>query len=115
MDVAARRELNNGFGNTLSRSFEFAVTPTIFAALGYGVDRWLDTSVVFTIVLLLIAIAGMSIRWYYDYQHSISLIEDAKADQRKATRLAAPVITKPLSDAGGLATGVTLDSGTRQS
>jgi hypothetical protein len=110
MDVAARRELNNGFGDALARSFEFAITPMIFAAIGFAIDRALDTSVLFTIVLLVFGLVGVLIRWFYDYEHKISLVEAKRDERRKATPLSAPVVNKPIVDNGGLPTGVTLDS-----
>ena len=110
MDVAARRELNNGFGDALARSFEFAITPMIFAAIGFAIDRALDSSVLFTISLLVFGLVGVLIRWYYDYEHKISLVEAKRDERRKATPLAAPVVTKPVIEHGGLPTGVTLDS-----
>ena len=48
--VRDRRELNNGFGDTLSVAFELALTPAIFAFLGWQVDRWLDTTPLFLVV-----------------------------------------------------------------
>jgi F0F1-type ATP synthase assembly protein I len=39
----ARRELNNGFGDALSRAFELAATPAIFGGIGWLLDRWLGT------------------------------------------------------------------------
>ena len=44
---AARRELNNGFGEALAKAFELAVTPAIFAFLGHLLDRRLGTSPLF--------------------------------------------------------------------
>lgn len=47
MDLRDKRELNNGFGNALSRAVEMAVTPIIFGFLGFLLDRWLGTRPVF--------------------------------------------------------------------
>ena len=109
MDVAARRELNNGFGDTMARSFEFAVTPVIFAGIGYVIDRIVGTTLVFTIGLLVFALAGVLIRWYYDYDLKIKKVEEERVERRSATPLAAPVITRPDVEPAGLPTGITLD------
>jgi len=114
MDVDARRELNNGFGDALARSFEFAMTPMIFGAVGFAIDRALDTSVVFTVTMIVFGLVGVLIRWYYDYEHKISIVENQRTDRRNAQPLAAPVLGKPIDDRGGLPTGVTLDSGSGQ-
>jgi len=87
MDVAARRDLNNGFGNTLVRSFEFAVTPTLFAAAGYYLDSLIGTPLVFTIAFLVLALAGTLIRWYYDYTMHMGTLDE----QRIAKRDTSPV------------------------
>ena len=39
LNLSERRELNNGFGEALSRAFEIAVTPAIFGVGGYLLDR----------------------------------------------------------------------------
>ena len=109
MDVAARRELNNGLGETLSRSFEFAVTPTIFGAIGYLIDNLLGTGVVFAIGLLILGLAGVLIRWYYDYVTRIDAVEQERELRRKETKVAAPVITRPDTSWPSLPTGITLD------
>jgi hypothetical protein len=67
VDLQAKRELNNGFGDTLARAFEFAVTPLIFGFIGHLLDRWLGMSPVLTITLALFAVAGMSVKLYYAY------------------------------------------------
>jgi F0F1-type ATP synthase assembly protein I len=50
-DLSAKRELNNGFGNALNSAVELAVTPTLFALIGWQIDRWLGTSPLFLLVL----------------------------------------------------------------
>ncbi|MDQ3756951.1 MAG: AtpZ/AtpI family protein [Actinomycetota bacterium] len=62
-----KRDLYNGFGNGLSRAFEFAVTPVVFGGLGYALDRRLDLVPVVTIVATLLALAGMFVRMWYGY------------------------------------------------
>jgi hypothetical protein len=41
------REVNTGFGEGLATAFEMVVTPAIFGFLGYLVDRWVGTNLVF--------------------------------------------------------------------
>jgi len=113
MDVAARRDLNNGFGNTLVRSFEFAVTPTLFAALGYYLDSRVGTTLVFTIAFLVLALAGTLIRWYYDYTVHMSTLDEQRIAKRDTSPVAdgqrpsAPVVVDRSS--AKLPTGVRLD------
>ena len=46
-DLSTKRELNNGFGNALTTAVELAVTPALFAFLGWRLDLWLGTSPLF--------------------------------------------------------------------
>ncbi len=51
MDLRERRQLNNGFGESLSRAFELALTPVVFGGVGWLLDGWLGTRPVFTLAL----------------------------------------------------------------
>lgn len=46
-----RQQLNAGFGNSMSRAFELALTPTIMAGVGWLLDRWLGTAPIFLVSL----------------------------------------------------------------
>ncbi len=105
-DLNEKRELNRGFGDGMSRAFEFAATPLVFGALGYGVDTLLDTRPVFTIVLATFAVVGMFIRLWYGYDAEMreqeqrivrrtvadaaDTVEDAAADLWARRRTAEP-------------------------
>ena len=67
MDLKARQDLNQGFGNALGLAVEMVGTPMIFGLVGWLLDRWLDTSPVFTLVLFLFGIVGMGVKTYYAY------------------------------------------------
>ncbi len=56
------RETYNGFGDSLARAFELAVTPAIFGLAGYGLDRWLGIVPVLTIVFSLWALIVLLVR-----------------------------------------------------
>ncbi len=43
-DISAKREMSRGFGDALSAAIELAVTPALFALLGWKLDGWLGTS-----------------------------------------------------------------------
>ena len=43
-ELSSKRELNKGFGDALQVAVELAVTPAIFAFLGWKLDSWLGTS-----------------------------------------------------------------------
>ena len=67
MDLRARRELNQGFGEALSRAFELAVTPVVFGFFGYLIDMRLGTSPIFLLVLALFAVVGQFVKLWYAY------------------------------------------------
>ena len=76
MELRDRRETYRGFGDGLARAFEIAMTPVIFGAGGWALDRWLGTSPVFTVLLFVWALTvtvGMAIR---DYNAKMRLEED---------------------------------------
>ena len=65
--TAPQGELYNGAGEGMSRAFELAVTPAIIGGFGYLLDRWLGLLPVFTIIFVLVAMAGLVARMYYSY------------------------------------------------
>ena len=67
LDLQDRRDLYNGFGDGLARAFEFAVTPMVFAAMGYGLDRWLGTAHLFTVALVVLALVGQFVMMWVRY------------------------------------------------
>jgi F0F1-type ATP synthase assembly protein I len=61
-------EMYRGYGDGMARAFEFALTPAIFCGIGYAIDRWLGIVPVFSIILFLLAVAGMFARTWYAYE-----------------------------------------------
>lgn len=85
--LTQRRQLYQGFGDTLAVAFELAFTPVIVGLMGYGLDRWLGTLPIFTIVLVLIAVVGLSARMWYGYDARMRVHE---ANGPWARRVPAP-------------------------
>lgn len=67
-DLSARRELNKGFGDALAVAVELAVTPAIFAFLGWRLDAWLGTTPLFLLVLFLFTFCYVAWREYTRYK-----------------------------------------------
>jgi len=76
-ELLARQQTYRGFGDALAMAFEMVMTPLLFGLGGYGLDRWLGTSPVFTVVLSLLAIIGMSARMWYGYDARMRVHEAA--------------------------------------
>lgn len=81
MDLKARQELNNGFGNGLQRAIEFALTPLLFAGVGLMIDRFLGTVPVATIALFFFAAGGMGVKVWYEYDQKMAAQEQELADR----------------------------------
>lgn len=81
--LAAKRDLNRGFGDALSRATEIALLPGIFGFLGWAIDRWLGTSPLFLIVLLVFAFAGMLVRTWVGYDAEMRRHESAMTGRRQ--------------------------------
>ena len=71
-----RRELNNGFGNALSKAVEMVVTPLIFAVIGHLIDRWLNTGMVFALGFGVFTLAYVSWKSYMVYDAQMRDEED---------------------------------------
>jgi F0F1-type ATP synthase assembly protein I len=80
---AERRSLNNAFGEALAYAFEFAVTPVLFAGLGWLIDQWLGTAPVFTVVLAGFGFVGVCVRTAYRYMEKVKLDEEGKPWTRR--------------------------------
>ena len=86
-DLKARRELNQGFGDTFVKGIELALTLAIFAGMGYGLDRLLGILPVLTIVFFLIGVVGLGAKSYYEYEAKMQAL-DAAAPWAKGGRRA---------------------------
>jgi lysozyme family protein len=91
LDLRDKRELYNGFGDTLAKAVEFVVTPMLFGFGGHLLDGWLGTGVVFTALLAVFALVGTSVRMYYSYEAAMKAHEaDSPWAGRSRARAAGP-------------------------
>jgi hypothetical protein len=67
VDLRARQELNNGFGNALARAFELVVTPMIFIGLGYCIGSVVGARPVFTFAFGAFGVIGTIARMMLRY------------------------------------------------
>ena len=74
-ELKARQELYNGFGDTMARGFEIAITPVLVAGIGFLIDHFAGTLPVFTIAFALFGLAGVGVRSYYQYDARMRLHE----------------------------------------
>lgn len=78
MHDSQRRELNKGLGDGFTRAFELVLAPTVFALIGFAVDRALGTLPVFTVGLAIFALAGVAVKTYYVYAEQMRQHEEGQ-------------------------------------
>ena len=78
MDQSDRQALYNGFGRAWSLAFEIPLTILLFGLGGWALDHWIDTFPLFSLALVLFAVAGLGVRIYYQYAAQMNA-EEAKA------------------------------------
>lgn len=86
MELPDRRDMYNGFADSLSRAVELAVTPLVFAGLGFLLDRWLGLVPLLTMVFFLWALAVTTYMAWSRYDTEMRRHEE----QRAARRAGAP-------------------------
>ncbi|MCU0267377.1 MAG: AtpZ/AtpI family protein [Acidimicrobiales bacterium] len=67
MAQSQRGELTKDFRRS-SGSFELVMSPLLFALIGFGLDRWLGTVPVLTILFAVVGFAGAAVKLYYAYK-----------------------------------------------
>lgn len=72
--------------DNLGRGMDAALTLLVFLGLGFLLDRWLGTSPVFTITLVLFAAVGVFIRMRYVYEARMRVFEAERADAMRARK-----------------------------
>ncbi len=63
----------------LGIGIDVALVTLVFLGLGYLLDRWLDTKPVFMIVLVCVALIGEFVRFWYDYDSKMKVLEAERA------------------------------------
>ena len=91
VDTGEKRELYSGFGNSLVLAFEFAATPLLFGLIGHFVDGRLGSGPWLTIVLVVFALAGLTVRMYYGYVAAMEEHEAAAPWKRVAPPTPSPL------------------------
>ena len=75
MDILAKRELNNGFGESLAKAFELVVTPGIFGFFGWLLDHKVGTTPLFTLVFTLLVFGYVSWKLWGSYERQMQAHE----------------------------------------
>ncbi len=70
------RHLHKGFGDSLALAFELAVTPAVFAGLGWMLDRRLGTSPLFLVVFFVVVFAYLAWKQFVRYDADMNAQHD---------------------------------------
>lgn len=62
-----RRKLYSGYADSMTRAFELVVAPMVFGLVGFGLDRFFETTPLFTIIAVVIAFAGTGVKLWFGY------------------------------------------------
>jgi putative F0F1-ATPase subunit (Ca2+/Mg2+ transporter) len=83
--------------DSVVQGMEAAFALALFLGLGFVIDRWLDTSPLFTIGLLVLGAVGVFLRFKYAY---LARMDRLEADRRNGSRLASRTAHQPGSNSG---------------
>lgn len=109
MTHAQPSQPSNNYGDGLSIAFELVATPAVFAAVGFGLDRWLGTTPLFVIAFTLVTfftVVGLTI-WRYGIEMDRADAERRAVHATKGTRPARWERRRDNADGAGVSEGVT--------
>ncbi len=83
-DLRTRQDLNRGFSEAFGRGIDLALTPVVFGAIGWLIDRVAGTSPVFTFVVAAIGIVGTAVKIKLGYDRDMAAFGDTPATRPRA-------------------------------
>lgn len=63
----------------IGKGIDVALVTLAFLGIGYGLDRWLNTKPVFMVALVVLALIGEFLRFWYDYDARMKVLEAQRA------------------------------------
>jgi putative F0F1-ATPase subunit (Ca2+/Mg2+ transporter) len=70
-DLAAKRQLNRGYNDGLSRALEIVLAPLLFGLVGRALDGWLGTEPVLMLTFGAFAVAGTFVKLWVGYDRAM--------------------------------------------
>jgi F0F1-type ATP synthase assembly protein I len=77
--------INPATDDKLGIGIDVALVTLAFLGIGYGLDRWLGTKPLFTIALVVLALIGEFLRFWYDYDARMKELEAQRASAGRAS------------------------------
>jgi len=75
VDLQGRRELNQGFGDSLARAFELVLTPVLMGAVGWFIDARLGTKPFVALALFLFTVVYLFWKLFTRYDAAMKAKE----------------------------------------
>lgn len=100
---------SNGSEDGLAKAVEIVLTPAIFAAVGFGLDRWLGTAPWLALSFGMAAFVLKLLVEWYRYAERMSKIESDFAAQRPTARRGIDR-SASIDEPASLPTGVSLET-----
>ena len=72
--------INTAVDDKLGKGIDLALVTLVFLGVGYGLDRVFGTKPLFMIVLVVLAVVGEFIRFWYAYDAKMKSLESERAD-----------------------------------
>ena len=69
----------------IGKGIDVALVSLAFLGIGYALDRWLDTKPLFMVGLVVIGLIGEFLRFWYDYDARMKVLEAQRAARTRAT------------------------------
>ena len=73
------RPISTTADDKIGKGIDVAVVTLAFLCIGYGLDRWLNTKPVFMVALVVLALIGEFLRFWYDYDARMKVLEAQRA------------------------------------
>ncbi|MEY2401103.1 MAG: synthase protein [Ilumatobacteraceae bacterium] len=77
--------LNKGTDDKFGKGIDVALVTLAFLGIGYGLDRWLGTKPLFMVGLVILGLIGEFLRFWYDYDARMKVLEAQRAAGTRAT------------------------------
>jgi F0F1-type ATP synthase assembly protein I len=78
-------QMNKGTDDKIGKGIDVALVTLAFLGIGYGLDRWLDTKPLFMVGLVVLGLIGEFLRFWYDYDARMKVLEAQRAAGTRAT------------------------------
>ena len=69
----------------IGKGIDVALVTLVFLGVGYALDRWLGTKPLFMVGLVVVGLIGEFLRFWYDYDSRMKVLEAQRAAGNRAT------------------------------